>query len=780
MASIGEALLAALDHLEAGRLAEAESLCRRILEADPARADAWHLAGLAAVRAGRMDQACNHFATAVHHAPDRNDLRLNHAAALARLGRPQVGALRLALALEPASGGLWLALAGATTREEGLAASVGPWRVLARLRSDEASIHCSLGIVLHECGRLSDAAAAYGEAARRDPLLDHAHFNRGNALRDLGDRPGAARAYRAASAIAPADAAAARNLGHLLLRVDPQAAAAALRIAARAEPEQAAGAFDLVAALLAADRPAEALAIADTALTRHSGQADGHNGRGLALQALGRPGEAAAALERALALDPGMAGAWVNRAQSRLDRGLPGAAAADARRALRLRPDYPAALDMLARALHESGHSELAVGLLRRAQALSPALPRVLHSNLLFIRQSDPSADSATLLAEHRRWARLHAPPPGPRVLAAARTEPARRLRIGYLSADFREHSVASFFEPLLAARDPRTVHAVCYAAVPRPDGTTARLRTLADGWRDVTGLGDEALAGLIRADSIDALIDLGGHTGDSRLGVLALAPAPVRLTMLGYPGTTGLALEGRLTDPLIEPPTAQAFSSELPLPLSNGFLCYSPPDRAPDPQRRDGRGPVVFGSFNALGKLTPAVIAAWGAILRAVPGSRLLLKSRGLGDPAVAQGLRARFAGQGIAADRLDLLGWTAGRTDHLALYGSVDIGLDPFPYNGTTTTCEAMWMGVPVVTLAGDRPAARVGMALLTRAGLPDLVATDPETYRRIATDLAADAQRRAGLRPTLRHCMSNGPLGDVVGLAQAVEGICRRLLR
>lgn len=780
MASIGEALLVALDHLEAGRLAEAESLCRRILDADPTRADAWFLAGLAKAKAGRMALACDHFAAAVRHAPERNDLRLNHAAALAGLGRPQAGALRLALALEPASGDLWMALARATTREEGLAASVGPWRILARVWPQDAALHGSLGIVLHESGRLSEAAAAYGEAIRRDPFLDDAHFNHGNALRDLGDRPAAARNYRAALAIAPAGAAAARNLGHLLLPVDPQGAVSALRIAARAEPQQAGGAFDLAAALLAADRPADALAIADTALSRHPEQAAGHNGRALALQALGRPSEAAAALNHALALEPAMAESWVNRAQNWLGRGLPSAAATDARRALRLRPDYPAALDMLARSRYDSGHSELAVALLRRAMALNPALPRALHSNLLLIRQSDPTADSITLLAEHRRWAQLHAPPAGTRLLPTAGAKPDGRLRIGYLSADFREHSVASFFEPLLAAHDRRSVHIVCYAAVHRPDATTARLRALADGWRDVAGLGDEALAGLIRADGIDALIDLGGHTGDSRLGVLALAPAPVRLTMLGYPGTTGLALEGRLTDPIIEPQSAQADSSEPLLPLPNGFLCYSPPQSMPDPQPRDGREPVTFGSFNALGKLTPAVIGTWGAILSAVPESRLLLKSRGLGDPMVAEELRARFASQGVAANRLDFLGWTGRRTDHFALYGSVDIGLDPFPYNGTTTTCEAMWMGVPVITLAGNRPAARVGMALLTRAGLPGLIANDLDAYRMIAANLAADAKRRATLRSTLRHRMRNGSLGNATGLVRAVEDFCRQLLR
>ncbi|MBP2227014.1 putative O-linked N-acetylglucosamine transferase (SPINDLY family) [Azospirillum agricola] len=780
MASIREALLAALDHLEAGRLAEAETLCDRILGADPTQADAWRLAGLAAARAGRMGDARHRLAVAIRHAPNRNDLRLNHAATLAASGLPQAGALRLTLALEPARDDLWKSLADAAAREESAPATIGPWRALAGLRPDEAALRYNLGVALQDSGRPREAAAAYAGATRLAPLLEEAHFNRANALRDIGDRPAAARCYRAALAAAPAMLGAARNLGLLLMPADPPAAAAAFRIAARAEPEQPEGTLDLAAALLAAGRPAEALAAFDEALERDPGRAAGHDGRALALRELGRAGDGHRARTRALALDPGLAEAWVNQAQGWIDRGRPSAAVIDSRRALRLRPGYPAALDALARSLHAAGRPERAMTVLRRLIALTPAPARALHSNLLLIRQSDPSAGPAALLAEHRRWARLHAPPPGASPPPVPRGETAGPLRIGYLSADFRTHSVGTFFAPLLAAHDRGTVRTVCYdAALSRPDATTARLRERADDWREVAGLGDAALADRIRADRIDALIDLGGHTADSRLGVLALAPAPVRLTALGYPGTTGLALEGRLTDPIIEPPDHAPWSSEPPIPLPDGFLRYQPPDDAPEPRPRDGREPVTFGSFNTLGKLTPAVIAAWTDILSTLPESRLLLKAPGLTDPAVRDDLRARFVDGGIAADRLELIGWVASRAGHLALYQRIDVGLDPFPYNGTTTTCEALWMGVPVVTLAGDRHAARVGAALLTRVGLPDLIAATLEDYGRIAATLAADSTRLARLRLELRDRMRDGPLGDAAGLARAVEAACRDLL-
>ncbi|WP_207462511.1 tetratricopeptide repeat protein [Azospirillum sp. SYSU D00513] len=785
MASIGEALLIAFDLLEAGRLDQAEVLCGRILDADPGQPDAWRLSGLAAAKAGRMEEARRRLATAVSHAPERVDLRLNHIAALAR---QRTAAIRRVLALEPAHPAIWSALAEAAGQEEGPGAAVGPWRTLTRLQPGSAAACYNLGVALQESGRLSEAVAAYRAAARIDPVLADAHFNRGNALRDAGDTAAAIGAYRVALAAEPAARAAAHNLGLLLLPGDPAAAAALFRMAEALEPERTDGSLDRATALIAADRPGEAVAALDGLLARHPGLGRAHNSRALALRALAREAEAEAALTRALASDPAMSEAWTNRAQGLLDQGRPTAASIALRRGLRLCPDNLMALGVLAQLHHQSARPEEAVAVLRRAMSVSPQLPRALHSSYLFFRQSDPAADPAGMLAEHRRWARLHAPPPAMRSAArpppipAAVTAPAGSggvLRIGYLSADLYTHSVASFLEPLLAAHDRRSVQVVCYAAVRRPDATTARLRALTDAWRDVLGLGDAALADLIRADRIDVLIELGGHTGDSRLGVLALAPAPVRITALGYPGTTGLEIEGRLTDSIVEPPEAGRWSSEPLIRLPHGFLCYQAPDGAPEPRLPPAERAPVFGSFNALGKVTPAVLTAWARILAAVPGAKLLLKSRALGDAALADELRARFAERGIAPERLDLVGWTAGRGAHLALYEHIDVGLDPFPYNGTTTTCEAMWMGVPVVTLAGDRHVARVGAALLTRVGLADLIAGDVEGYCRTAVELAADRDRLASLRTGLRERMRGGALGDAAGLAAAVEAACRALL-
>ena len=374
------------------------------------------------------------------------------------------------------------------------------------------------------------------------------------------------------------------------------------------------------------------------------------------------------------------------------------------------------------------------------------------------------------VFAEHRRWHAQHAAP-----LAAGTPPPpltfapgARRLRLGYVSPDFNHHAVACFIEPVLAAHDRTRVEVFCYAAVRAPDRITARLRRLAEHWRDIAPLDDAAAAALIRADRPDLLVDLAGHTAHHRLGVFARRPAPVQATWLGYPNTTGLdAIGYRLTDAVADPPgQTEAFHSEKLVRLPATFSCYGPDADAPPvndlPAARAGA--VTFGSLNNFAKITPAVIALWSRLLRELPGSRLVLKSRGLGDAAVAARIRDAFAVHGIEPARLTLDGAELSVAAHLSLYHGIDIGLDPFPYNGTTTTCEALWMGVPVVTVTGANHVARVGASLLTHCGLTELVASDEAGYIAAAVALAGDPDRMTTLRRTMRDRLNAAPLTDI----------------
>ena len=323
-----------------------------------------------------------------------------------------------------------------------------------------------------------------------------------------------------------------------------------------------------------------------------------------------------------------------------------------------------------------------------------------------------------------------------------------------------------------------------CYSGISRPDGATGRLKALCDGWRDTAGVGDEALAGRIRDDGIDILIDLSGHAAPNRLPVFALKPAPVQVTWLGYPATTGLAaMDYRLVDAVTDPGggAADRAATEALVRLPDGFLCFQPPAASgvrAAPFREAGR--VSFGSFNNLNKAAPPVIALWAELLGRVPGATLTLKDWRLEYPDVRRQIEAEFAGLGVAPERLELLAWTGDRAGHLEAFHRLDIALDPFPYNGTTITCEALWMGVPVVSLVGDRHAGRVGASLLTRIGLEELVAGDEEAYLRIAAALAADPGRLARLRLGMRERLLASPLCDAAGFARRIERAYRIMWR
>ena len=360
--------------------------------------------------------------------------------------------------------------------------------------------------------------------------------------------------------------------------------------------------------------------------------------------------------------------------------------------------------------------------------------------------------------------------------------EAARRLKIGYVSPDFRGHSVAYFVEPLLKGHDRQAVEVFCYAEVTRPDTVTAHLQGLVDHWLVTVGLSDEELAERIRADGIDILVDLAGHTANNRLRVFARKPAPVQVTWLGYPNTTGLeAIDYRLVDAVTDPVgEADAWASETLVRLEGGFLCYGGLKDAPEPTVPPclKTGTVTFGSFNNPAKVSAATFDAWATLLSRLPQARLLLKGKPFADAATRALFLARLGERGVAAERVELVAWLPGTAAHLALYHRVDIALDPFPYNGTTTTCEALWMGVPVVTLRGDRHAGRVGASLLSQIGLTDLIANSVEEYVEIALALARNPGRLDDLRRALRPRMAASPLCDGRAFARKMEAAFRTM--
>ncbi|GGF27624.1 hypothetical protein GCM10011611_37060 [Aliidongia dinghuensis] len=599
----------------------------------------------------------------------------------------------------------------------------------------------NLGNILKDLGRLDEALASYDKALAVDPTLADAHYNAGNALRAL-DRPAdAVGRYDRALALRPADAAVLVNRGNALGDLG-----------------------DLGAALESFER----------AVAVRPNFAEGHYNRGNALAALGRGDEAIASYDRALALEPNHSTALNNRGIALQSAGRLEAALASYTRALALDATDAEALNNLGSLRHDQGRVADAAEAYGRAAELRPDLPGP-GSNLLLLRNYTTELSPAEMLAAHRAWARHLAVPALP-------FPPRRpgRLRIGYVSADFRTHSVAYFFEPLLACHDRDSFEVFCYAAGRKTDATTARLQALAEHWVPIDRLTDVEVAARVRADGIDILVDLGGHTGQSRLAVFAHRAAPIQVTWLGYPNTTGLpTVDYRLTDAVADPPgETDPFHSERLVRLDGGFLCYRPsgaaPDVVPPPVSRNGF--VTFGSFNHPAKLSDATVACWARLLAQVPESRLLLKARTFEDASTCDYHRDRFATAGLAPDRLDLVSYIDDPQGHLAAYGRIDVALDPFPYNGTTTTCEALWMGVPVVSLAGDRHAGRVGASLLHRIGLDELVAEDGDGYAALAVALAGDGERLAWLRAGMRDRLRASVLLDETGFARSIEAVYR----
>ncbi|HVX83354.1 MAG TPA: tetratricopeptide repeat protein [Phycisphaerae bacterium] len=544
---------------------------------------------------------------------------------------------------------------------------------------------------------------------------------------------------------------------------------------------------NLGAALLACFRPADAAPLLRQVLLLKPDHVPSISNLARALEMLGQPDEAITTYRRALQLKPDSVETLYRLAGALHAQGTgPDIdAAIDAcAKAVALAPAFLDARNGLANLLRDVGRSAEALELYRGIAAGNPEYVEA-HSNILTILNAMPAIEPAALLHEHQQWARRHADPLAPPNPAFDNSrDPERPLRVGYVSPDFRAHSVAFFLEPLLAHHDPAAVDVFCYADVHRPDAVTARLQSLARTWRDTTALSDDQLAAQIRADRIDILVDLAGHTVGNRLLAFARKPAPVQFTWLGYPNTTGMAaIDFRLTDARADPPgSSDSLNTEKLLRLPDTFLCFLPPADAPpvSPLPALANNHITFGCFNASSKINAPLLDLWARILRALPNSRLLLKARYLGAAENRRRIAHALSAAGVAPDRLQLLEHTRSIHEHLAAYHRVDIALDTFPYHGTTTTCEALWMGVPVISLAGQTHASRVGVSLLTSVGQTDCTAASEDDYLTRAGLLAADLPTLAARRQSLRPAMAASPLTDAPRFAKNVEAAFRSAWR
>ncbi|RMG10600.1 MAG: tetratricopeptide repeat protein [Planctomycetota bacterium] len=673
---------------------------------------------------------------------------LDEGVALREAGRTEeaVARLRAAVRADPSSARAWFQLGLALLCGGRHAEAEEPFAAALRLDPGHRLALLNQGNACHAQGRAEEACAWYRRALAQGKPFPMGWNNLGRALQDLGREDEAARAYAEGLALAPDDPTLLANLRSLCeQRGDLGPLAEACRRALSARPDSVAARVELSAVLAGQGRLDEAAQLAAEAAARDPDAPQAHYRLGLVQQARGLVEDAQTCFENALEADP----------------------------------DFAAARNALAGTLLTLGKLEEAIEEWGRCP---PDDPVAASNRLLCLNYSD-RVDRAALARAHFAWgerleARVAPLPPAPREPVAGRP-----LRVGYLSADLREHPVASFFEPVLAAHDPDAVEVTCYSAHATEDATTRRLRALAARWRRVAGTSDRALAERIRADRIDVLVDLGGHTGGNRLPALALRAAPVQATWIGYPGTTGLrAVDARLTDRWADPVgETDELHTERLVRLGRCFLCFRPPTDAPAPRPLGPRddGWFALGSFNNFAKLSPATIALWAQLLHALPSARLLVKNASLAQPLARARLEGLFAAHGVSSARLHLTG-RVGFREHLALYDRVGLHLDPFPYAGTATTCEAAFMGVPTLTLAGDRHAARVGVSLAHALELPELVATSPADYLARAQELLGNAEGLFALKRSLRPRLLASPLCDAAGLARAVEAAYRELAR
>lgn len=562
-------------------------------------------------------------------------------------------------------------------------------------------------------------------------------------------------------------------------------AIAAVRRVLQKEPGHAEANNSMAALLYRAGRLEQALYYAGLAVKASPGVGDFHSTQAKVLLGLKRRKEAAVSLRRAVEAEPGCAAHRIDLMPLLWEQADYAGALEMAREAWRAEPHNTHARNTYYSSLGNTGDGEETIRLTLEALKAEP-MDSALLAMLCGASNYSPSLSAAEIFDAHVRHGRVLAAltkrlPELPRPGAG---ESERKLRVGYLSPDLYTHSVSFFLEPILRHRDRERFETFCYSIRPNLDETTERLKALVgSGWRDLGAADDEAIVQKIRSDRIDILVDLAGHTGPNQPWLMARKAAPIQVTAIGYPNTTGIAaVDYRIVDSLTDPQGAESLATEELIRLDPCFLCYTPPQAAPEPAPPPclERGHITFGSFNNCIKLSAPVMALWARVLDAVPGSRLLVKSTQFSAPLFKDKYAKRFADAGVDPDRLELVGRIPDTAGHLGAYARVDIALDPFPYNGTTTTCEALFMGVPTVTLAGDRHAARVGVSLLTAAGMPELIARSPDEYVELARRLASDPAGLAGLRREIRPRLLGSPLCDGPGYARRLEEAYRAMWR
>jgi protein O-GlcNAc transferase len=757
----------------AGDFAAAHEVYSRIVGLDPLHGPARFRLAVIALQQGRFQDAIVGLTRALEIEPGNRRYReaLGQAHASAHRYSDAASAYRTLLEEDASDPDHWFGFASALQAQGAHHDAAQAWEALTQRDPQRADAFNNLGNCRRLLGEAARAQDAYERALAVQPGNVEALVNLGTLLRSQGEHTRALALLREAVAIAPDSTTALVNLGALLLDEGyPQGAANVLERALKLAPDFAHAAYNYGNALHALGQRREAQAQYRHALTIDPAHAEAASNLGNVCRELGEHKAAMDAFETAIRVRPDFVDAWNNAANLERTLGHHDRACALLRKALELAPEHSPTLNNLGNVLKDRGELDEGVACFERAIKSDPD-NLTAHSNLLYALSFQSSTPEA-ILAQARRWSAQHeAPLREKRFSHTPGDVQGRRLRIGYVSADFREHCQALFMTPLLSHHDRSRFEIHAYSSVVRPDEVTARLATHVDAWHDVRQLGDAALAEKIRADGIDILVDLTMHMADGRPLLFARRPAPVQVAWLAYPGTTGIdAIGYRLTDPHLDPPSFEAHYTERTVRLPDTFWCYDPLAREPAVNALPAKqaGYVTLGSLNNPCKLTESTLELWARVFAALPHARLMLMAA---QGEAQQRLEARLARHGIDPARMRFVPFQP-RAAYLRTYHEIDLAIDTLPYNGHTTTLDALWMGVPVVTRVGETCAGRAGLSQLANLGLDALAAFSDEDFVQTVVSLATYLPRLAYLRATLRARMEASPLMDGARFARGME--------
>lgn len=760
--SLDITLQQAIAYHQAGQLQDAGRLYREILRTQPNHPDANHNLGVLAVQMKQAAAGLIHFKIAIEANPNQSQYWLSYIDALIQTGQSEFARQMLnQLRQRGLQGNAVELLAGrlevpapddidtmvALFEQERYAECETLAQVMTQHYPQYGFGWKALGLVLLRQRRVAEALELMRKSTDILPEDAEAYMNMGVALKESGRYSEAKASCLRALELKPDYVEAHSNLGNVL---------------------QSLGQLD------------SAVACYRRALELSPDYALAHNNLGTALNELGQLDGAVTSYRRALQLHPDYAVAHNNLGNTFLAQDRLSEAETSYRRALAITPDYAEALNNLAHLLNSQGEPDDAVACFRRALEIKPDYAEA-HSNLIFTLDLTVEVDTFSLQEERKRWGAAHAAHLHPQRSFPNIPDPDRRLRIGYVSADFRGHSAAHVFGAMLVKFDPSRFDVIAYSNTAKEDAMTRHFQQSVTCWRKIVGQSDAVVADLIRQDEIDILVDLSGHSAGNRLLVFARKPAPIQVTAWGYIGGTGIqAMDVFLADPVVVPPDEKRFYTEQVRYLPNVVGAYFPhtfPEVNALPAL-SGKG-ITFGSFNRLAKVSEAAYQVWAQILLAIPDSRMVLKTAELDDASIRKRVAAHFARAGVAPERIILLGETP-RHEHLATFNQVDIALDPFPHGGGVTTLEGLMMGVPVVSLRWPILVGRLSATILATLGLSDWIAETPEQYVEIAIQKAKDLTVLAELRQQLRSLFTSSVIGNPETYVRAVENEYRQLWR